>query len=297
MRKAGLAAALVAIVVSTFPLAPCVRAEQDPFPFPEGLRPQVEFWKDVFAVWRRDQVALHDSVHLGLVYELLDLEGELEDTYTDDQRDFVRGRREALEARLRDMSRRIESGEPLDDDQKHLAVKIATTVGTDALQDAHSRVRSQRGLRERFLRGVEYSSRYDGLFREAFREAGLPEELALLPHVESSFQYGARSSAGAVGMWQFTRPAARRFMTLNAAIDERLDPVASARGAARYLGSRLQPVGRLGARRHLLQPRDRGDGAAKGRFGTDFREDRSRVRRPCVRLRLQEFLRRIPGGP
>ena len=85
------------------------------------------------------------------------------------------------------------------------------------------------------MRGLEISQRYDAVFRKIFREEGLPEDLAFLPHVESSFQASARSSAGAVGLWQFTRGAAERFMTVNTKVDERLNPIASARGAARYL--------------------------------------------------------------
>jgi membrane-bound lytic murein transglycosylase D len=37
-----------------------------------------------------------------------------------------------------------------------------------------------------------------------------------------------------VGVWQFTRPTGRQFLHIGHAADERLDPVASARGAARY---------------------------------------------------------------
>jgi membrane-bound lytic murein transglycosylase D len=73
------------------------------------------------------------------------------------------------------------------------------------LNGAAMRVRSQRGIRERFKHGLEISRRYDRQFRKIFRDAGLPEDLAYLPHVESSFQPAAKSSAGAVGMWQFTK--------------------------------------------------------------------------------------------
>ena len=82
---------------------------------------------------------------------------------------------------------------------------------------------------------MEISFRYDGVLREIFREAGLPQDLAYLPHVESSFQANARSSAGAVGVWQFTRGTGRKYLEINSAIDERLDPIAAARGAAEYL--------------------------------------------------------------
>ena len=60
---------------------------------------------------------------------------------------------------------------------------------------------------------------------EIFRKYNLPLELAMLPHVESSFNYRAYSSAGAAGLWQFTRSTGRRFLKISYEIDERLDPL------------------------------------------------------------------------
>ena len=47
--------------------------------------------------------------------------------------------------------------------------------------------------------------------RQIFRDEGLPVELAYLPLVESSFNVRARSTAGAVGMWQFMPDTGRSF--------------------------------------------------------------------------------------
>src|SRR5262245_64012566 len=176
----------------------------DPLPAPEGIRERVDFWKNVYAGWSLSQVALHDMDHPGLVYEVIDLPGPAGERYTDEQSAFVKATREQLESRLRELERKVLAGEPLDDSEKELALKVTTSAGSDAIVGASARVRSQRGLRERFRRGIEISGRYDAMFREIFREAGLPEDLAYLPHVESSFQAQARSSAGAVGVWQFT---------------------------------------------------------------------------------------------
>jgi membrane-bound lytic murein transglycosylase D len=158
----------------------------------------------------------------------------------------------------------------LADDEKALALKIADAAGSGGIVGASQRVRSQRGLRERFRRGLEISGRYHDAFVAVFREAGLPEELADLPHVESSFQVAARSSAGAVGVWQFTRGAARKFMQLTPGLDERLDPVAAARGAARYLKTAYDELGSwplaITSYNHGIE----GMKAARERFGMDF---------------------------
>ncbi|MDQ2695169.1 MAG: lytic transglycosylase domain-containing protein [Pseudomonadota bacterium] len=205
----------------------------DPFPVPDGLRPQVDFWRQVYGTWSLGQVVIHDDRHLDLIYEIADLPGPVSDGYTAAQRDFIDRRKALWQERLQALARKTLAGEPLTAAEQDLARRLAASGAS--VFGADRRLRAQRGIRERFRRGLEISGRYDGLFREAFRQAGLPEDLAYLPHVESSFQNHARSSAGAVGMWQFTRPAARTYMTSHPALDERLDPLAACRGAARYL--------------------------------------------------------------
>ncbi len=240
------------------------------FPMAPEIREQVEFWQNVFATWSLGEVALHDTDHPSLVYEIVRLPGEPGEAYTAVQRELVRSRKRSLETALSVMERKIAARAELSDPEKELALKITTTAGIASIQGAHRRVRSQRGLRERFRRGLEISGRYDTEFRQAFREFGLPEDLAFLPHVESSFQASARSSAGAVGIWQFTRPAARKFMLYGSAIDERLDPVAAARGAARYLKESHEilqdwPLA-ITSYNHGVE----GMARAKRRYGTDF---------------------------
>ncbi len=242
----------------------------DPFPVPAALDEQVEFWINVFARWSLSEVAIHDAVHPSLVYEIVTLPGDPGEGYARTQRDGVRSRTRKIQATLAEMERKIAVRAELTDAEKALALKISTTAGIASLRGAKDRVRSQRGLRERFRRGLEISGRYDAEFRKAFRENGLPEDLAFLPHVESSFQAAARSSAGAVGVWQFTRPAARKFMLFNAAIDERLDPVAAARGAARYLRDAHETLGDWALAVTSYNHGVEGMARAKARFGTDF---------------------------
>lgn len=205
------------------------------FPRPAGLEPAVEFWRRVFGEWSLGEAVLHDDRHLALVYEVVRLPGVIGESYTDEQRARLQAAREQWRERLRALESALDAGVPLSPSQQALAAHIGAFAGPGAIIGAAERLRSQRGQRERFLEGLAESGRYLPAFRAIFQEAGLPEDLAYLPHVESSFRNHARSSAGAVGMWQFTAPAAQTFMTLNEAVDERLDPLASARGAARYL--------------------------------------------------------------
>jgi len=215
----------------------------DPFPEFDSIRGHVDFWKRVWSEWSMGQVAVHDLEDPRLVYEVRELPGPIEERYSKEQSDFVERLRESWEQRLEQLEQRVVTGAALTDDEKALVLLIGSTSGSDRLEGAHERVRTQRGLRERFRRGVEISHRYHALFRAIFLERGLPEDLAYLPHVESSYQARARSSAGAVGIWQFTRGTGRRYMTVTASLDERLDPIAAARGAARYLEDAYTQLG------------------------------------------------------
>ncbi len=206
------------------------------FPVPPEIQPNVDFWRHVYGVWSRGQVAFHDDEYMGVVYEVARLPGPIHDGYTGYQKDWVRSRTSYYKDRLRALERRVASRESLSPADKELLAKFEKAGGTHAIYGAADRVRSQRGLRERFRRGVEISGRYDQTFREAMRAYGVPEDLAYLPHVESSFQTNARSSVGAAGVWQFMPSTGRLYaMNVNGTVDERLDPILCADGAARYL--------------------------------------------------------------
>ena len=91
--------------------------------------------------------------------------------------------------------------------------------------------------RRRGLEGaIARSTRYLDEFREVFRRAGMPLELAYLPLIESGYVENAVSPAMAAGVWQFTRETGRRFkLDSNDWFDKRMDPMRSTRAAALYL--------------------------------------------------------------
>ncbi|MGE5153451.1 MAG: transglycosylase SLT domain-containing protein [Bdellovibrio bacteriovorus] len=214
------------------------------FPIPDEIKPNVDFWRHVYGVWSRGQVAIHDDEHMGVIYEVLQLPAPIQEGYTSYQKDLVRARTEYHRARVRDLQERVTTNQPLSPADKELLAKFEKDGGTSALYGAEDRIRVQRGLRERFRRGVEISGRYDKAFREVMRAHGVPEDLAYLPHVESSFQTNARSGVGAAGVWQFMPTTGRVYgMDVNGALDERLDPIVCANAAARYLSAGHDKLG------------------------------------------------------
>ena len=80
------------------------------------------------------------------------------------------------------------------------------------------------------------SAYYLPQFEEIFDYYGLPKELKAMAIIESALNPVAVSRARAKGMWQFMyRTALQYNLKINSYIDERLDPVASAHAAAKYL--------------------------------------------------------------
>src|SRR5690606_31302286 len=88
---------------------------------------------------------------------------------------------------------------------------------------------------DRFREGLVRSGAYRDHIESVIAARGLPPELVILPHVESSFHPGAFSSVAASGMWQFMRETAQRFMRVDLVVDERLDPWVATEGAMELL--------------------------------------------------------------
>jgi membrane-bound lytic murein transglycosylase D len=240
------------------------------FPVPPEIQPNVDFWRNVYARWGRSQVALHDDLYMAVVYEVIQLPGTNPDGYTPNQKTIVQERQNTLKYRLRSLQDKTSRSESLSPDEAALRDKLVAAGGIRAIYGANDRVRAQRGLRERFRRGIEISGKYEPAFRESFRAAGLPEDLVYLPHVESSYQLRAVSTAGATGVWQFMPATGRSYMHVGAAVDERLDPVVSAKAAARYLGDAHD---RLGSWPLAITSYNHGVGGmarAKSEHGQDF---------------------------
>ena len=248
-------------------MGPSVGRESGLFPVPPEIADNVDFWRHVYGMWSRGDVAIHDDEHLGVIYEVARLPGAIQNGYTASQESFINARKALYKSQLADLEQRVRSNQRLTSRDEQLLQKFKRAGGVQALYGASDRVRVQRGLRERFRRGVEISGRYDRAFREIMRRHGVPEDLAYLPHVESSFQTAARSSVGAAGVWQFMPSTGRQYMTVDSKVDERYDPILAAQGAARYLS---QAHARLGSWPLAITSYNHGQGGmakAKERFG------------------------------
>ena len=202
------------------------------FPSPPGLKENVDFWRDVFARYKISEVVFHDENNLSLRYDVM----RLEQAWRADQKqkNRLRTHKKVIQGVLLALSegRRPPAG------YDQLAARIKRMFAgrpRSEIRRAAFNVRAQPGLKERFLEGYVRAGRYMPRFLLIFRKHGLPEDLTLLPHVESGFRASIYSHAGALGLWQFTRGTGRLFMRVDGTVDGRRDPFVAAEAAAKLL--------------------------------------------------------------
>jgi membrane-bound lytic murein transglycosylase D len=207
------------------------------FHYPEGLRPQVEFWKKIFAEYTSGHMIIHDRRHVGIIYSVIDL--------THRQRYSGKARRKTMRTALkkyRRILRKLKGLKPakmsaLSEEEKAIYHMIKAIPGNYSFNRAARNLRIQDGMKESFQQAMVNASRYIKTMEQIFSQHGLPEELARLPFLESSFDARAYSSAGATGIWQLTRLTGKHYVKIDRYVDERRDPVKSTEAAARLLSS------------------------------------------------------------
>ncbi len=119
-------------------------------------------------------------------------------------------------------------------------------------------LRVDRGWVKSAFRRMAY---YKGIVLKVLKKHNLPEELVVLPVLESGYRGDARSKSGAFGYWQFMRFTAQKYgLKTGYWIDERADIERSTEAAARYI-SRLYAD--LGNWELVLASYNGGDGYIK----------------------------------
>jgi membrane-bound lytic murein transglycosylase D len=265
-------------------------SETDPFPVPQCIQPNVDFWKKVYSEYHTGQGVIHDNQNLSIVYGIVEILKPDRPGAGKANRRRIKTAKKTYQTLLQRLARGIP---PSNTEEQ----RVANLFGPDARpadfrRSAH-RIRCQVGQKDRFREGLIRSGAYLNEIMQIFRKHGLPVDLAYLPHVESSFNPDAYSKFGAAGMWQFTRSTGKRYMTVGYTIDERRDPIRSSRAAARLLKSNYEKLRNwpmaITAYNHGVTGMLRAQ-RKMGSYAAIFKGYRSRIFRFASRNFYSEFL-------
>lgn len=209
---------------------PTARADvETAFVRPAELEPDIAFWRRVYTEVTTSGGFIHDASNLAVVYEVIELPKNLSPRQRSKRID------DAKKKYVRILERLAQGAEDLSAEEKRVQALWPKNTRRSRFERASEEVRFQLGQADRFREGIIRSGAWHDHIARTFEGMGLPRELAALPHVESSFNPYAYSKVGAAGMWQFMRSTGRRFLRIDAVVDERLDPYRSTEAAARFL--------------------------------------------------------------
>ncbi len=210
------------------------------FPQFEAVRPNVSFWTKVYTQYSTSQAIVHDSSNLDIIYAVIDIK-----PYdAPGSRKINRKRLKRAKKNYQDILKRLaRDPNTADPDCRRVAALFSPQAKAKHFGRARKNVRCQIGQKDRFRAGLIRSGAYIGQIRSIFKSHGLPDELAYLPHVESSFNLKAYSKFGAAGIWQFTRSTGKRFLTVGYVLDERRDPIRATYAAAELLKENYKKLG------------------------------------------------------
>lgn len=192
----------------------------------EWAQAQIKFWTKIFTDYTTKEGVLHDSANLKYVYRVIPSNMK----FAAEEKEKVR------EALLSIVEKKVVVADLTPEEMRIYEILGAQSDPRTYQFAADSeRIRFQLGQKDRLENAFAISKRYLKRMEEMFLEEGVPKELTRLPFVESGFVNNARSSVGALGIWQFMPKTAMKDLRVDSLIDERRDPLKSTRAAARYL--------------------------------------------------------------
>ncbi len=212
---------------------------QEVFPVSDAMRVRVDFWKKVYTEITSAEGYLHDEGDTSIIYQKMDIAGFSRKAKIHE----VRNKKREISDQLLSLAKKLLKKETLSASDEAL-LRITKTSDPRVLKELSLGIRFQQGLKDRYYQGLMNSYLYIDQIRKLTKEMQVPEEVAYLPHVESSFNYQAYSKVGAAGIWQFMRSTARIYgLKMNYVFDERRDPILAARAAIRLLRDNFNKLG------------------------------------------------------
>ena len=153
LRSVGFA--LLALLVSH----PGLAAPEPVFPRPASLEPNIEFWRNIFASYSRNQTVVHDNEHLDRVYAVLDFQnwagenGRLDAKHDRLRREREKAARTRIVSVLRSLHTKRARPSSWTPEEQRVARMFEGETDARRFARAAERVRLQSGMRERFRQG------------------------------------------------------------------------------------------------------------------------------------------------
>ena len=208
------------------------------FPRPATIEPNVKFWVDVFTGYGERDFVIHDREHVWRTYQVMHIPGD-----GTPPREEVDSINDYLKDKYANILNRLASGQQPANFEERRVADLFKGESPAAYAVAAQNLRVQQGMRERFREGLLRSRYYRPTMERIFRSVSLPPELVTLAEVESGFESRAKSCAGAVGIWQFTRGTGKEYMRITRYHDDRLNPITETEAAARLLRANYDTLG------------------------------------------------------
>ncbi len=201
------------------------------FPTFPAIQTNVAFWEKIYTTYSTSEAVIHDKYDLTKIYGVIPIVDYLQPG----ARQLNEPLLETAKQKYSTILTHLAQGNPPITKEEHRIAAMYQGARKSQLQKASESIRVQIGQKEQFREGVVRSGAYLHEIKRILRSYDLPEELAYLPHVESSFNPDAYSKAGASGLWQFTRSTGKQYLRIDHTIDERQDPLRATHAAAKFL--------------------------------------------------------------
>jgi len=219
-----------------------------PFNIPEGIRERVEFWIQIFGRYGKNQFVFHHKDNVALVYSTIDLSdldphvsGMSSSLAKKLRKQFIIEEKIRIRNLLKGLVKKVQHKKSLTAEERRLVTLFSKENHTPLSQASKTEnIKIHGGFAHRFKRAITLSGKYMKEMENIFTMKGLPIELTRIPFIESAFNIRAKSSAKAVGMWQFIPQTGKRYLNIDEWTDERIDPILSTYAAAAHLKKEYQ---------------------------------------------------------
>jgi soluble lytic murein transglycosylase-like protein len=198
-----------------------------------------------YGYWKIDGMKREKSRYDGVIgqIEAMLRQGQQDSAHTDqliEQLDRYEDRARALQNTLLFRVGAFEREESIKREIKALLLEFGAeiySIPPEFLEEVQRFVQQYQGSdRPHMERALGAARKNMDMMRRIFEQNNLPPDLAYIVLVESGLGALPVSSAGAVGLWQFTPETARAYgLKVNDAVDERLNAAKSTQAACKYI--------------------------------------------------------------